>query len=406
MKILKNTVLFALLALSATACTKEEITPEPTPTPAPPVPIGAIVLNCSYQNGVTLTNQNKNGVDYIVNCDVEILGGKLQIDTNVIIQFATNTSLVVKQNAYIEAVGTASKTIVFESNSGNNTSWKGIFIESDDTRNKLDYCSIKNGGTYSSSSYVGFSSLTQKANLYVFGKLAVTNSTISNSAGDGIFFGSESTALTFSNNIVSNNARYPITIYPPNLQNLSLLTCTFSANTNNQIGIYPVSSNKEVEFATLINKSPIPYFSFEDLNFNNNLDIKPGVTLIMASSKALTISGTWFIKVIGTSTEPIVIKGEVSSAGFWDGIFVNTNNSLNEFNYLNVSDGGNQPTATVSSIKANISVGSRVSSAQLKLSNTTSTNFTGCALAITGYSNTTTVVNNSTITIPTPCIEQ
>lgn len=403
MNTLKKFTLLGILALSCVACKKNEIEPEPTEPAPTPTPAGPITLNCSYNAPLTLTNHNKNGVDYIVNCDVEFTGGRLFIDTNVIIQFTGSGSLNIKQGGYIEAIGTSSKTITFESNNGVNTNWQGIFVNSDDVRNKLVFCSIKNAGAFTSISNVGASNLKEKAALHIYGKSAVVNCTITNSAGDGVYFGSESTALTFTNNVINNNTRYPITIYPPNLVNLSLQSCTLSGNTNNQIGLYSVSSNEEVEFATTINKANIDYKALVNLNFRNNLDIKPGVNLVMGSAMVLSIGNTGFFKAIGTPAEPINIKGEVAIAGFWDGIFINTDNVLNEFDYVNVSDGGNQPTATISSIKANISVGSPVSNAKFKISNSTSTNFTGCALAACGTTAQVTITNNSTINIPAAC---
>ncbi|MDO8998496.1 MAG: hypothetical protein Q7W45_01940 [Bacteroidota bacterium] len=401
MKKIKNLSLLALLLISSVSCKKSETEPEPVVTPVTtPTPIGAITLDCTYSNGLTLTNHNKNGVDYIVNCDLEVVGGKLSIDTNVIIQFGTQGSLTVKNNAYIEAIGSATKSIVFEGATNATSSWKGIWIESEDTRNKFNYCKIVNGGDYAGAVTIfGSSSYQDKANIHVEGKLAVTNSTITGSGGSGMIYNSNATVQTFSNNIISNNNGYPIVVYGGSLSNLSLQTCTFTSNTKNYIGLYSVSSNQEITQTVVINNSPIPYYTINDLNFQNNLEIKPGVSLVMGSSNYIAILGTGYAKLIGTMAQPIILKGEVNTAGFWDGIWVNTNNALNEFNYVNISDGGNEA-AALFGVKANISVGSAINTAQLKIGNSTSTNFIDCAIAVANGSS---IVNTTTITVPSPC---
>ncbi len=403
---MKNLLLTLSLFSAVTfSCKKEEVQPEPTPAPTPVV--GPITLGCSYNNGLTLTNHNKigSGVDYIVNCDCEITGGKLAIDTNVIIQFSTGGSLKIKDNAYIEAKGTPSKTIVFEGQINAPASWRGLFIESNDPRNSMDYCVVSNGGSKEYTGYIGTSSYDTKANIWVSGNFKLTNSTVTGSGGEGLYLYEEATLLTFSNNIVSNNAKAPIILYAGEMANLSVATSTFIGNTNNYIGLYSISSNREVAESVVFNKANAPYMLLNSHYFQGNLTVNPGVTIKSTASKALGIFGTGFIKMIGTAAEPITLTGETSTAGFWNGLFIGTTNPLNEINFCSISGGGNSvPYFQLSNAgKGNIAVGFLTDPGLLKIgSNTTSTNSSGCLLA--KYDNTSSVIiNNSTLILTVPC---
>lgn len=400
----KSILSLLLLSMVTLACEKENV--EPTPPPPPPV-VGPITLGCSYTNGLSLTNQNQNGsgVDYIINCDCEITGGKLAIDTNVIIQFTTGGSLKIKDNAYIEAKGTPSKTIVFEGTVNAPASWRGLFIESNDPRNSMDYCVIRNGGNTEYTGNIGTASYDTKANIWVSGNFKLTNSIVTGSGGDGIYMYDNATLLTFSNNIVSNSAKNAIVMYAGDLANLGVTTSTFVGNTQNYLGLYSVSSNNEVAEPVIISKANVPYLLLNNIFFQNNLTVNAGVTIHSKTAKTFGIEGSGFIKMIGTATEPITLTGESNAAGFWNGLFVATTNPLNEINFCNISGGGNSvPYFQVPNAgKGNIAVGHVVGAGFLKIgSNTTSTNSSGCVLAKYDDSNTS-IINNSNLILTLPC---
>jgi len=402
----KAIIVLTILSLFTVSCKKEDTEPTPTPTPIPTPVVGPIKLGCSYNDGLTLTNHNKigNGVDYIIDCDCEITGGKLAIDTNVIVQFSTNGSLTIKNNGYVEAKGSPSKSIIFEGQVNAPASWRGIWIESNDPRNSMDYCVVRNAGNTAYTAYIGTSSYQAKANIWVSGNFKLTNSIVTGSGGEGLHFYDDATLLTFSNNIVSNNAKTAIIMYAGDLANLGVATSTFVGNTQNYIGIYSTSSNNEVAEAVIFNKANVPYLLLNSIFFQNNLTINPGVSIKSKAAETLGLAGTGFIKAIGTSADPINISGETNIAGFWNGLFVATTNPLNEINYLNISDGGNSIAyyQLSNDSKGNIAIGWYSNPGFLKVgSNTNSTNSSGCVLARHSNSN---ITNNSTLLLTTTCI--
>lgn len=385
-----------LIFLSLLSCDKKE-DPDPTTSPAQ----GAITLNCDISSDILLTNHNKLGVDYIIDCPVTVSAGKFAIDTNVRIQITPQGSLTINGTAYISAIGKENNPITFEGTSNTAGSWAYIAVNSNDNRNKMDYCILKNGGStvddYVRVAGFGYSS---KAMLYAYGRLSLTNSTITNSEGQGVWFAQESKALDIKNNTFENNKSFPIAIYAGNMDNCDFASCTFTSNQKNQIAIYSVTSNAEVAEAVTIKKAPVAYYVLSSINFLDKTEFNAGTNFIVSSAAAIRVEETGYLKIKGTATENVSIEGESKTAGFWTGIHVESANTNNEFTYLNISDGGNEA-VFITEIKANIAVGNPIEPGYLKLSNVSSTNFTGCALAIAGTD--VTLVNNSTLTIPDAC---
>jgi hypothetical protein len=77
-----------------------------------------------------------------------------------------------------------------------------------------------------------------------------------------------------------------------------------------------------------------------DIYVNAALTIQPGVTIVMCAGASISIEPEGYVSAIGTAVNPIIFKGEVASAGYWEGIGVESNNPNNQFNYVTVSDAG------------------------------------------------------------------
>lgn len=76
------------------------------------------------------------------------------------------------------------------------------------------------------------------------------------------------------------------------------------------------------------------------LNITAALDIEPGTVIAIGEDGGIGVYDAGSIKAIGTSAEPIVIKGKTALQGYWRGIHVETNSLNNIFSYVEVSDAG------------------------------------------------------------------
>ncbi len=104
------------------------------------------------------------------------------------------------------------------------------------------------------------------------------------------------------------------------------------------------------------------------VSVNAKLTIQPGVTILVKSGAGLVIENTGALVASGSAAKNIIIKSEQDVAGVWKGIFVKSNNVLNEINYCHISNGGSASFDGNSTKLANIRV---ALNAKLKLQNST-----------------------------------
>jgi parallel beta-helix repeat protein len=135
-------------------------------------------------------------------------GGHLTIQPGSIIKFLEGGKIVVTgSNSTLTAVGTVSEPITFTSNSTAPSAgdWDYInFTSSSSSASQLAYCNIEYGGGYASS-YGGM--------VWLEGvHISIDNCTISNSGYHGIVCEDDSYFSTFTNNTLTDNTAYGISI--------------------------------------------------------------------------------------------------------------------------------------------------------------------------------------------------
>ncbi len=82
------------------------------------------------------------------------------------------------------------------------------------------------------------------------------------------------------------------------------------------------------------------YIASSSVFVSANLIIDPGVKIVFTDDIGLKVTPTGSINAVGTSTEPIVLTGTTTTAGFWKGISIQSNNTSNELTYVTVEYGG------------------------------------------------------------------
>jgi hypothetical protein len=115
-------------------------------------------------------------------------------------QFEAGARMIVWTGGSFNCVGTAADRIRFTGDSATPGSWEGIrYISSTSTLNRFDYCDFSYGG--SSSTYTGI------ITLWTTSYLRLGNSSVTNSAGHGLFNpNNASTFVDDGNNSFSGNA--------------------------------------------------------------------------------------------------------------------------------------------------------------------------------------------------------
>jgi hypothetical protein len=98
------------------------------------------------------------------------------------------------------------------------------------------------------------------------------------------------------------------------------------------------------------------------------LTIEPGVTIQVKSGAGILVETTGSLVAVGTSSKEIIFKSEEDVAGVWKGIYIKSNNVLNELNYCRISNGGSASFDGNTTKLANVRV---ALNAKLKIQNST-----------------------------------
>jgi len=77
-----------------------------------------------------------------------------------------------------------------------------------------------------------------------------------------------------------------------------------------------------------------------DISISAGFTLQPGAVVIMCAGSSIEVLPTGYISAVGTATNPIVIKGETETKGFWEGLSIQSNNPNNKFSYTTIKDAG------------------------------------------------------------------
>ena len=78
----------------------------------------------------------------------------------------------------------------------------------------------------------------------------------------------------------------------------------------------------------------------DDISITAAVTVEPGATLIMCAGASITVEDNGSFYAVGTDEDPIMIKGETETKGFWEGIAFKSNNPNNKLIYATVKDAG------------------------------------------------------------------
>lgn len=295
----------------------------------------ATILNCSSflssnPDAIVLLENKSDGVDYIIDCavDVEV---DLKIQPGVVIEFASNAGMDIKESGSLSAVGSANSPIIFKGKTASPGFWGVLHFDSNNPNNELNYVSIADGGGSNS-----FNNASIWVNDNNSGQLTFKNSTIKNSKGYGLVVEDNASIPDFSNNTFSNNGDAPLDISMLNIGSLDSASNYGDGNTKNYVSV----NGSQVNLPQVIKSINVPYLIKGNSNIIDGVTLNPGVQFLMASGANIDVKSSGSLQAIGTSSDPISIKGEVDAVGYWGAIEILSNNPLNEFAFVNIKNGG------------------------------------------------------------------
>ncbi len=321
----------------------------------------------------TWRQQTGSSVYKIVNSDLFVhSNGSLTIEPGVKLLFNSGTGLRIAGDYWqgdpgsLSAEGNAANPIIFTSASGNVGDWKGILFDDHSDRDVssiLSYCIVEKAGQANPRGII--------ANIHCYNTNtpALSNCTISNSNGYGIYLQSSSPSIsnnkiinsstseviylnssssTINNNTITGNGSSYWLYCATNGTNPTITNNIFSGNvtksvrlgTNFQLNGNSFTGASDVSFevwggdlnTTRIWRqqtgSSVYKIVSSDLyvHSNGSLKIEPGVTVLFNSGTGLRIAGDYWqgdpgsLSAEGNAANPIIFTSASGNVGEWKGI--------------------------------------------------------------------------------------
>ena len=241
----------------------------------------------------------------------------LRLSPGVRIEFDQGAGIDVNSDGVLLAEGSASNPIILTGGLATKGFWSGITIESiaNSTLNHVivDYAGFSNSG-------VG-----RAVQLDFSGRASITNSTIRNSSGYGIYtrdvLGDLSLSLT-NTNLTGNDI--PILIAYKDVSQIKSQGNDFTGNTNDFVYIDSGVNNNSTTSAIInFSKLNVPYYFAENRREefrDSDITIDPGVTIVFNGGAGFRLEGATTFNAIGTPAEPVLLTGRLKQKSYWYGI--------------------------------------------------------------------------------------
>lgn len=324
--------------------------------------------------------------DYHVTGNIDV-AAVLTVMPGVIVEVDQGLGIEITSNGVLIADGASDNHITFtSSNTAGNVKWQGLYIVSGDQRNALNNVSVEYGG---SDDYIYvYNSINEyvpaNVSLGDNAKISITNSSIAESSGAGIVASPNAEILSFGNVEVTNNDSYAVLVHP-NVIEVFDNTSSFSGNGTNGVVFYQgeLTNGSESTWAPLA--EGIAYYGLGELTVSNLLTIDAGVEIQMEQELFISISSDGGFIANGTVNDPITFTAINASNGLrWGGLYVNSGDSRNILNNVNIAYGGGKRAGYIydginAYVEANVYIDEN---AVLNIENTTISNSTSYGLVI------------------------
>ena len=157
-----------------------------------------------------------SGVDYVVANNIQ-LSANLIIKPGVTLMFKNGAGIEVNAQGSLTAIGTSGNLILFTSEAGKRSAWKGITILSNNARNVISYCKIEQAGgenSFGTANIIVGSGTTTCS-------VEISQSEITASGSNGILLAEGSKLVSFIGNKIHTNTTFPVSMHITDAANMN-----------------------------------------------------------------------------------------------------------------------------------------------------------------------------------------
>ncbi len=289
-----------------------------------------VIPNGYFSEDRTLEN-TPAAIDYIID-RVANVTARLIIEPGVVIAFEANAGLGIYDNGSITAAGTATEPITFKGSTATQGWWRGVHLETNNPLNELSHMIIEHAG----SNYVYC--CNDAASLFIKdGQVKLQDLTLRQGGDFGLVVREAAQLNDYARVTITSHEGQPGKIAPERLGELDGIDSDYTGNDEDLFYVETQAINEEVTWKAI----NVPYLlEGKVLNIEEGLVVEAGVEIVMEQGAGLGVYGNGYLAINGSSTAPVVMKGEQATKGWWRGINIETNNNLNSIDYLQLSDAG------------------------------------------------------------------
>ena len=335
--------------------------------------IGLAITEASViDNATTFTNNTAGDVEIFgstvsENITVEALSGDgyyyvsgsltLAADVNITagveFRMAEDAFITVTDDGALIVEGTEADRVILTAQDADNP-WGGIKMASTDAKNKIDFATVSRAGGTEIGEFADFVDVPATIGLYGDARLSLTNTTISDGEGYGLYvrYGE---LIAFENNVITGNSAYGIGLSASRVDELDANT-TFSGNTQGAVEIFGGTLDDETSTWVAL-KDDAHYVVTGGLDIQRSLTIKPGATFDFDNDVFFQITESGSLIAKGTADSLIVFTSAEPGTFRWRGLFFNASTSNNQLDYTEVSYGGSSKYDFANFVDANVNVG-------------------------------------------------
>ena len=301
---------------------------------------------------------------YVVTDEVD-LQALLTIEPGTTIEFENDTGFELRSSGGLVADGTESDPILMTGTEETPGSWNGIFVRSSENDNNLlNWVTVEYGGgedfTGAAPGNVVVGHGTNSASI------SITNSTLRQSGSDGLWVRSNGDLPNFEGNTLTQNEQAPAAV---GYNNVHLLDDGSTYTGNSEEYVYARSGNTIEDTDVQWDNLDVPYrVGTSEIEVRDvDLVIAPGTTLEFQEDAGIEISTDGGLIADGTEDDPILFTGTSETAGWWNGIFVESRNADNLLNGVTVEYGGGDD--FVGAPAGNVIIGSGANEGEMNVTN-------------------------------------
>ena len=354
--------------------------------------VGPLTLDASFRSNLRLTDRVEDPAmaDYFAPDGLNIEDAALTIEAGVRIAFGSDTRLLIDDKAALIVNGTALAPVHLTSDIEAKGAWRGITMRSHDPRNALNHTIIEYTGS-SDNDTVYFkapAAIGLIGRSIFFGGLALNNITIREGKGLAVGVDSDSELFAFDGVTIVGMDR-EVQLYPDNVHVIDGETSLITHD--GAVATVEVQGDVLDEPAATLWNNPglnVRYRLDGDLELRSALEIAAGTRIDMGPNTQIELhTAGGALTLAGSTDEPILLQGDVTSGTSWKGIAVFTSDTRNRFTHAEIRHTGSAPLDTVYSDETRAAVGlyqNTQFTSSLPLDNVSFAGGDGCAVLVQG----------------------